>query len=110
MTATPEIFERYYELASAVGLSQADVAHIAAKPGNLHPSELLLAFGLRPNRIDEFVQGYGAFLEARQPALKYRLDYLVLPASGGIPSSVITLYPQAVAVYRNVDFQVLRLR
>jgi hypothetical protein len=110
MTATPEIFERFYELASALGLSQADVAHIAAKPGNLHPSELLLAFGLRPNRIDEFVQGYGAFLATRQPALKYRLDYLVVPASGGIPSSVITLYPQAVAIYRNVDFQVLRLR
>jgi hypothetical protein len=110
MTATPEIFERFYELASALGLSQADVARIAAKPGNLHPSELFLAFGLPPNRIDEFVQGYGAFLATRQPELKYRLDYLVVPASGGIPSSVITLYPRAVVIYRNVDFQVLRLR
>jgi hypothetical protein len=109
LTATSEIFERYYELASAMGLSQADVAHIVARPGKLHPSELLLAFGLRPNRIDSFVQGYAVFLARPQPVLKYRIDYLVLPVSAGIPA-VLDGRPGVKPVYSNADFRLVQLR
>lgn len=110
LTATSEIVERYYELACAAGLSEADVGHIASRPGKLHPSDLLLTFGLRPERLAGFVNGYGTFLAGPQPALRYRIDYLVLPAEAAIPAPIAARYPHASPVYRNAGYRLLQLQ
>lgn len=110
LTATSEIVDRYYELASAAELTEADVARIASRPGKLHPSDLLLTFGLRPDRLTGFVKDYGTFLASRQPVLRYRIDYLVLPAAAAIPGPIAARYLRVARVYTNSEFQVLQLR
>lgn len=110
MTSTPEMLRRYYELAAAEGLSQEEVTRQIKIPGKFHPSDLLLTFVLRPNRMAEVAAGYGDFLASGRTGIEYRLDYLVLPASAGIPGPVAARYPHAAQVYRNAEFQLLQVQ
>jgi hypothetical protein len=103
LTSTPEIFDRYYQLASFTGLTEAEVARIARQPGKLHPSELLLTFGLRPKEVEGFIDGYKSFLKNGGDRLRYRLDYLILPAS----AEPIT---GADRLYQNKEFQLFSMR
>jgi hypothetical protein len=113
LTSLEEIKDRYFELSCLLGLSVKEMAQAAAVPSHLrHSTEVLQVLGLSYTGdrevYQEFVNEYAT--RPACPAPKRRLDYLLIPRKVGQPSAVAHLFPEIQLVYRDQDYDLLKLR
>jgi hypothetical protein len=133
LTPTYEIVDRYYELASLLGLSPGEVYSIAAVPDhNGTGSHLLFALRVYGDAIappvsrdsedsrllsmskyaetpQTFSEGYRSYHQGR-PGQGRRLDYAVTSRGTPIPAPIEAHFARARIIYTNQQYQLIALR
>jgi hypothetical protein len=131
LTPTGEIVDRYYELASLLGLSPEEVHSIAAVPSHndadshllfalrvyggappiSHDSEgsLLLSLSKYAETPQTFSDGYRRYRPGAVDRGR-RLDYVVSSPSTTIPGAIRSHYSGARVIYANQQYQLIALR
>ena len=133
LTPTEEIVDRYYELASFLDLTPAEVQAVAVTPSHhsVHSQLFLVLWGFIdpvaiPLSHESTKSGYqwvlkyldnpGAFAEGyyryTQMHLdrEHRLDYVVYSAGKSMPPAIQGYYAHAKTVYVNQQYQLIALR
>lgn len=108
LTPTDEIVDRYYELASLLGLPAAEVEAIAASPGHVQASQLLAVLGCA-GTPPMFSKGYLRYRQ-KQAARARRLDYVVSDPGKPIPARIAEQFVKARVLHINQRYQLISLR
>lgn len=108
LTPTHEILSRYYYLASILGLSVWQVESMAASPGHVQPSQLLLALGYS-GTPQTFSEGYLRY-EPGAVDLQNRLDYIISTPAPKIPANIAERFVHARILHTNDQYQIIGLR
>lgn len=114
LTPSSEIVDRYYELASVLGLSAAEVEAIATSPAHatspaaaLRPQLLLVLSYVGTPRT--FLEGYRRYRQ--EPGGRgRRLDYVVSNPGIPIPAGIAEHFIHAQILHVNQHYQIIGLR
>ncbi|MFN7918880.1 MAG: hypothetical protein U0Q16_02215 [Bryobacteraceae bacterium] len=108
LTPSDEIVDRYYEMASLLGMSEADVAAAAKRRAHVQPSQLLLVLSAG-GPPDAFAQQYGPF--HRSPGWSGRkLDFVVSDAGAALSPVLLERFPRAHVVHVNRRYSLVDVR